>query len=569
MSIYYISPTGSDGAGSGTLESPWKTLNQTLAVVAPGDTVYCRGGTYAMTQKFLVQDIHGTSSQRITYSAYQEEVPVFDATDANIQTYDGTVVIRDSSYLSFYNLHFVKGFYVFAIVKESHHLIVDGCHMSEGFGSGIFIGGPNSTPAMSVIRRCVTHHNGQGGITLYSASGGYYRIEYNDAYANSGFSNFDGVQIGGEDNTAGAALHHVIIRRNKIHENGSNDVGEDNLDLGGHYVVHHYLCEENEVYLGKGSFKMNMGDNLFPSGQRPVPGVSGFMIARFNRFTEIGFIVYDQPNHNVFYNNTFINPGAVFRIFADSNVDGLSLGDTTYTGGDTGRMNWKNTISIQEATSSTYAIFAQGGLTPFPNGTSNPPRIMNTSYSSVKLSYNMYKFAEAQKIGWKDYDDFYPPLAINFASYQASYPSNPPDTNSFITTLPATDLFVDVVNRDYRVKPGNPAIGAGTHLTVTTNAGTASTNLHVDRSSYFYDGYPNPDDGQYLGTPDTIIIGTQTPVQIVSQNDTTNVITLASPRTWSIGDKVSLASMGHTPTIGAFQYNTNQLSPPTNLRAIA
>jgi hypothetical protein len=421
---------------------------------------------------------------------------------------------------------------------------------------------------MSYIKNCTVYNNSQGGISLFSASGGYWRVEGNDVYNNLGNSNYDGIQIGGDNALPDASLHHVICRKNKVHHNGLSDLGEDNLDLGGHYIVHHFLCEDNDVYEGKGAFKMNMGDLLFPSGAQPVPGVSGFMIARFNRFTRIGFIVYDQPNHNVFYNNTFIDPGAVFRIFADANVDGRSLGDSTYSGGDTGRMNWKNTLSIQETASSTYAIFAQGNLTPFPNGPENPPRVINTSYSSVKLSYNMYKFAVGQKIGWKDYDDFYPPLTINFAAYQASYPSNPPDTNSFLTDLPATELFMDFANRDYRVRPTSPAVGAGTHLTVAVNSGSSATTLVVDRSSYFYDGYPNPLDGEYLGTPDVLLIANQAPVAIVSQNDTTNTITLASPRTWAIGDKVSLASMGHNPTIGAFQYNTNQLAPPTNLRVI-
>src|ERR1700710_2991899 len=47
-SAYYVSPTGSDSA-AGTQAAPWKTIAHAQSVVAAGDTVYFRAGTYSYT----------------------------------------------------------------------------------------------------------------------------------------------------------------------------------------------------------------------------------------------------------------------------------------------------------------------------------------------------------------------------------------------------------------------------------------------------------------------------------------------------------------------------------------
>src|SRR4051794_20353357 len=46
---FFVAPTGDDKA-PGTLEKPFATIQRAQAAAAPGDTVYVRGGTYAMTE---------------------------------------------------------------------------------------------------------------------------------------------------------------------------------------------------------------------------------------------------------------------------------------------------------------------------------------------------------------------------------------------------------------------------------------------------------------------------------------------------------------------------------------
>ncbi|WP_082615459.1 fibronectin type III domain-containing protein [Acidovorax sp. Root267] len=44
--FYFVSPTGNDSTGTGTLASPWKTISHALTKGATGDTLYVRGGSY-------------------------------------------------------------------------------------------------------------------------------------------------------------------------------------------------------------------------------------------------------------------------------------------------------------------------------------------------------------------------------------------------------------------------------------------------------------------------------------------------------------------------------------------
>ena len=51
--FYFVSTTGNDTTGSGTLQSPWATINKGLSSGATGDTVYVRAGTYVQKWTFV------------------------------------------------------------------------------------------------------------------------------------------------------------------------------------------------------------------------------------------------------------------------------------------------------------------------------------------------------------------------------------------------------------------------------------------------------------------------------------------------------------------------------------
>jgi hypothetical protein len=84
MASKYISPTGNDTTGTGSIGSPWRTLAKLYANLAAGDTGYCRGGTYvgADFAGDNIVDSVGTSGSKITVINYPGEVPVFDGSQS-------------------------------------------------------------------------------------------------------------------------------------------------------------------------------------------------------------------------------------------------------------------------------------------------------------------------------------------------------------------------------------------------------------------------------------------------------------------------------------------------------
>jgi hypothetical protein len=74
-STYYVSPSGSD-SNTGTITSPWATLNKAWTALKAGDTVYLRGGTYAFNTQQSLTGKNGISGSLINILAYPNEAPI-------------------------------------------------------------------------------------------------------------------------------------------------------------------------------------------------------------------------------------------------------------------------------------------------------------------------------------------------------------------------------------------------------------------------------------------------------------------------------------------------------------
>ncbi|SHJ13190.1 Por secretion system C-terminal sorting domain-containing protein [Tangfeifania diversioriginum] len=72
---YYLSPTGNDTSGDGSIGSPWFTLNKAWTVIKAGDTIYLRGGTYEYNSRQTLSGKNGSSGNNIHVFAYPNETP--------------------------------------------------------------------------------------------------------------------------------------------------------------------------------------------------------------------------------------------------------------------------------------------------------------------------------------------------------------------------------------------------------------------------------------------------------------------------------------------------------------
>lgn len=75
---YYIATDGND-TNPGTIAEPFATIPQAVSVVAPGDTIYIRGGTYELTTTIFITAVSdGTEDDPVVFAAYDDEVPLLD-----------------------------------------------------------------------------------------------------------------------------------------------------------------------------------------------------------------------------------------------------------------------------------------------------------------------------------------------------------------------------------------------------------------------------------------------------------------------------------------------------------
>jgi hypothetical protein len=138
-------------------------------------------------------------------------------------------------------------------------------------------------------------------------------------------------------------------------------------------------------------------------------------------------------------------------------------------------------------------------------------------------------------------------------------------------TASSDPLFVDGTTSDMsssktpnlNLKPSSPAIDKASHLTVTLNQGSNEVNLTVGNALFFQDGKWGSKLARGITHfPDWIAVGMPGNIVMISSiNYKENLITLASPITWSKGDKIWLFKrsdgkrvlFGNSPDYGAYE----------------
>ena len=199
---YYVSPSGDDEDGAGSISEPWGTIDYAAARLSPGDTLFARGGVYNETVNIQVS---GSAAEGwITLAAYPEETPEIDGAGLAVQWETGLFYLEDISYVKIAgfelrNLSTGNANYTPAgiwVLGSSHHIeISDNLvhHIEtthdEGNAHGIAVYGTTATESIhdisiagNEIRNCAIVHNtlyqndsvkhGNGELTLqYDVSG--------------------------------------------------------------------------------------------------------------------------------------------------------------------------------------------------------------------------------------------------------------------------------------------------------------------------------------------------------------------------------------------------------------
>lgn len=195
--IYYVSPSGSD-SNPGTLAAPFLTIAHGLGVLAAGDFLNIRAGTYDETiDESMV--VTGTLVDPIVIQAYLGEAVILQPTAECIALRFETSA---RSYITVRGLIFDQALAtcttepVVSIDSNQANLTLEDCEIKNGAANGIEIGGSDHLLTGLLIHDCAGD-----GVHADAENCAFEDIE---SHTNGG----DGIHVIGNDNTVERCLTH-------------------------------------------------------------------------------------------------------------------------------------------------------------------------------------------------------------------------------------------------------------------------------------------------------------------------------------------------------------------------
>jgi hypothetical protein len=162
----YVSRTGSDTTGDGTITNPYRSLEKVAAVVKPGATVYLRGGYYDEHRLDVHRGISrelkfsGTKDAPITVRSFPGEWAVFDGVNHpkwprvsgdTSDAYEPYALQWVGEWVRWEHLEvrnaYGGGFRAYALDSKFRHLVIQNCH-----ANGIRIEGSRNELAYSLFQ---------------------------------------------------------------------------------------------------------------------------------------------------------------------------------------------------------------------------------------------------------------------------------------------------------------------------------------------------------------------------------------------------------------------------------
>ena len=344
--VWYMAPAplGNDG-NPGSMAQPFNTFWEAGTHALPGDTVYVRGGTYALTQPAWIP-CSGAAGVPITFAAYPGETPVIDGTGIGVTA---TVLGLGGSYLAVRGLSVVGGGEGIVAWGFSHEQIT-GNTLSGTAGSGIYVGysslGMVSDVLISgnTVHNCVAENNPPGVgayVNGWPASVSTYWVTSATVSANLVYDNF------GE----GLAITHcdgILLTGNTVHDNFSIGIYFDNVQ-GSTITANLAYTTGDPAYFrfGLPCPSIAMANENFTPTTNPLDGclvsdnvtVGGRYGFYYGNYENGGGLKNFTVVHNTFYNaaqeGLWIDPdpGHVGNLFADNLVTQAGSGSPAYFGG--------------------------------------------------------------------------------------------------------------------------------------------------------------------------------------------------------------------------------------------
>ena len=303
LSSIYISTTGNDESGDGSLSNPYQTLKFTLREKAtPGTIIRVKAGTY-------VEEVINVE----TYATKENPIVIYSEDGVGAAIIDGNNATEN------------------LIVLTGQHIVVDGFEIKNcsGYGIGIFPSYDADEPekdSYCVVRNNIIHHTGRDAVK--SAHINFLLVENNDISQVQHLIQYD-------DCIDGVAVYHSICRFNYLHDNGPGTGGYFKGGSANNIWYNNLIenCGEAADYETNGA-GLNIGgwgrfswrDNAwyeYPSGYEQLVFNNVFINCEMAGIT-IGASqksqIFNNSFYNCGYNKTHSGSGAIIRVPEPNNV---------------------------------------------------------------------------------------------------------------------------------------------------------------------------------------------------------------------------------------------------------
>ena len=515
---YYVDGAAGNDGNPGTLERPWKTINEANRTLQAGDIVCLRAGTYNISGNGIAPNNSGSSySNRIIFSSYNNETVIFVGASKTSQG----IYLFKKSYIKVYGITFNNFYHPMLITggstyNEISHCTFSGQHdaaTSDWVGSRI-----RSASMYNHVHHCTFndygYHNGDDNDVLFG--------------------------VGVEESTSDGTKYNLIEYCQFAH--GGHHVVEVN---GSQNVFRYNYVRNDPSFLYNGTLYGNR--ILFFCGNMPDIGrnlIHGNRIAYGGETSEL-----DQcggsggtlaAQYNIFRRNMFYKC-LLYGLYLTTYIGSPnSVSANNYIYNNT---FWNNGITRTCQSKSPWGLYLTHGLVIDESG--------GTYTKNNVIKNNLF---------WQNVDDLNATRPV--INEKGNIPSYNMVTNNFNQTMDPLLVNIsgttDPTNQtqfDFNLRLNSPAIDAGGYLTTITSASGSGTSFTVADANYFFDGWGMSAIISATITGDVIQLqGETATARITNVNYSTNTITVNTSLTWTNEQGISLAYEGSSPDMGAYEF---------------
>lgn len=473
---YYVSNSGND-SNSGTITSPWKTIQHAATSLHAGDTAYVRAGTY---NELVTIGVSGSASGGyITFANYPGESPIIDGTGLSIpNNQNGLVTIQNQNYVIVQGFEirnystsstanvpigiFVTGSGSFIKILNNHiHNIVTSASGCTANALGLAVYGSTSTASINnltidhnelntLTTGCSESLTINGNVQTWSVTNNLIHDNNNigiDAIGYEGTATPKGAMCGSDlcdrardGNISGNTIYNITSNFNPAYGAvGSGGAGNASYGANGIYVDGgtRIVIERNIVH--------NVDLGIQAASENPGKQAAG--VEKSDFVTIRSNLVYSNNAVGITiggYANSGAGGGGSDNILIVNNS--LYNNDTAATG--------QGEFQVQyHATNSSFNnnIIYANSQNIFIN------YVSTSTASPGTVDYNLYYAAAGANSGiWQWRNQSY----TGFTTYQSG-------SGNDAHSLFANPLYSSLTTPDFHVASTSPAVNAGTNLGTT------------------------------------------------------------------------------------------------------